>query len=81
MNVQVNIPGNVASDVVDAFGGTIGEHVQAAVDRWIEQVVPSAKAQKRKDKMGKYDRLDSQQQSQVDEILATAPDPDPEPEE
>jgi len=73
--VNVNYDEYLGAKVEAAFGGTIQEHLQAAVDRFMERMEGEIVSVIRKTIMDKYDRLEKTKQSQIDVLLSEAPEP------
>lgn len=72
--VNVNYDEDLGAKVEAAFGGAIQEHLQSAVDRFMERMEGEVVSTIRKTKMDKYDRLKKAKQSQIDVLLSQAPE-------
>jgi len=71
--ITVNYDSELGTKVEEAFGGTIQDHLQAAVDRFMERMAAETINNIRKVKMDKYERLEKADQTKVDVLLNAAP--------
>jgi len=68
MKIEVNISDTIAAALVDAFGLTAQEHVQAAVNR----VASAWENETQQLLLAKYDYLDTDKKAQVKALLKAA---------